>query len=418
MTTCLCGNDITGFCPGVEQCPPAQKSIRDDKIAHMPQKIDHNYLPMQFANCEDILSEIRKVVRRGDFTLGEEVALFEKEFAAMVGVKHAIGVGNGTDALFLALKAMGVKHNNGTVITTPYSFYATTSSIHNAGAHYEYVDVGEDFNIDVDKIREAITPHTVGIIPVHWAGRPCNMAAVMGIAEQHGLWVIEDCAHAPNSVYHGRKCGSFGEVNAFSLHPLKNVNVWGDGGVITTNSDEKAEWLRKARNHGMTDRNTCEFWGWNSRLDTVQAVVGRYVLGKIEKITAQRRANAMTLNRLLQDVVEISLPPEAPDTAPNFYLYSFHAKRRDELQKYLVMNGVDAKVHYPKPLHKQPANKKVMGRSMPVAEWCANSTLSLPVHEWITEEQLNRMATLIKQFYASVRVKSLWIDPNRGGELY
>ena len=366
------------------------------------RSIDHNYLPQQFGNANTLMSKIRDVVRRSDFTLGAEVAAFEKEFAAMCGVKHAIGVGNGTDAIFLALRSLGVKPGRGEVITTPYSFYATTAMIIAAGATPVFVDVGRDFNIDVTKIEKAITPHTVGIVPVHWAGRPCNMADIMAIAKENGLWVVEDCAHAPASVYRGKRCGSFGAVNTFSLHPLKNVNVWGDGGVIVTDSDEKAAHLRKLRNHGMSDRNTCEFWGFNSRLDTVQAVVARHVLEGIEYLTFRRRENAEYLNHELGGIAGIELPATPPDVEPNYYLYSFHAERRDALREYLERHGVDAKVHYPTPLHLQPAAKSIGAfkrGDFPNAEWCADTTISLPVHEWVTEEQLERMATLVHEFY-------------------
>lgn len=368
----------------------------------MSASIDHNYLPQQFADMDGIFNEIRAVVERGDFTLGKEVSLFEAEFAKMVGVKHAIGVGNGTDALLLAMRALQKPSSvGGEVITTPYTFYATTAMIVAAGYKPVFVDVGRDFNIDASKIEAAITGNTVGIVPVHWAGRPCDMMAIMGLANKYGLWVVEDCAHAPYSTYHGKRCGSFGAVNTFSLHPLKNVNVWGDGGVIVTDDNAKAAWLRKARNHGMVDRNTCEFWSGNSRLDTVQAVVGRYVLERLDDITTKRRSNAAQLDALLCDVPGIELVVEAPNTANNYYLYSFHAERRDALQAYLVANGVDAKVHYPVPLHLQPAAQAIKPfkrGDMPMAEWCADSTLSLPVHEFITKDEIEFMAASVKEF--------------------
>ena len=374
------------------------------------KKIEHNYLAEQFADASEIWAGIRAVVERGDFTLGAEVAQFENKFAEMCGVKHAIGVGNGTDALFLALKSLGASQYQ-EVITTPYSFYATSAAIWNAGATPVFVDVAQDFNIDPEKIEDAITPLTVGIVPVHWAGRPCAMREIMAIARKHGLCVLEDCAHAPMSEYRGKRCGSFGEVNAFSLHPLKNVNVWGDGGVITTNSDEKATFLRRLRNHGMSDRDTCEFWGYNSRLDTVQAVVASHVLQKLSAITARRRDNARLLDNLLLGIPEVQLPELSSHISSNYYLYCFHADNRDALKAYLVAHGVDAKIHYPKPLHLQPAakalNKGFRRGAFPIAEWCADTTLSLPVHEFITETQLHRMALLVRQFYEMELVRSL-----------
>lgn len=364
--------------------------------------ISHNYLPQQFADIGAILAGIRDVVSRGDFTLGQEVGEFEREFAQMVGTKHAIGVANGTDALFLALRVLGVRSRFQEVITTPYSFYATSASIWNAGGTPVYVDVGIDSNIVPKLIEAAITPNTVGIVPVHWAGRPCDMEEIMSIARRRSLWVLEDCAHAPASLYRGRKCGSFGDMAAFSLHPLKNVNVWGDGGVVVTNHGGHAAALQKLRNHGMTNRDTCEFWGHNSRLDTVQAVVARHVLAGIAQRTAKRRENAAVLHYLLGSIKEVTIPKDLGDSQSNYYLYSILVEHRDELKAHLFANGVDAKVHYPVPLHLQPAARSLGYKrgDFPGAERCAATTLSLPVHEWVTDEQLNRMGALIKDFYA------------------
>ena len=361
--------------------------------------MNHNYLAQQFADPALILEGIRQVVKRGDFTLGSEVQTFEQAFAKMCGTAHAIGVANGTDALFLSLKALGLEGYE--VITTPYSFFATTAAIVNAGATPVFVDVGRDFLIDPANIEAAITPKTGAILPVHWAGRPCNMHTIMGIAMRHDLKIIEDCAHAPNTFYHGKKCGSFGQANAFSLHPLKNVNVWGDGGVVTTDSDQYAATVRQLRNHGMSDRNTIQRWGYNSRLDTVQAVVGLHVLARIENITACRRANAANLDRMLKDVEQIELPANAYHSEPNYYLYTFHAEDRDGLRDYLIENGVDAKVHYPIPLHLQPAAKDLGYKAgdFPVAEWCAETTLSIPCHDYLTYQELEQMANLIRNFY-------------------
>jgi aminotransferase EvaB len=348
-----------------------------------------------------VLDAIRAVAKRGDFTLGAEVAVFEKAFAEMVGVKHAIGVANGTDALFLALKSLDVMWGD-EVITTPFSFYATSAAIANAGGKPVFCDVGRDFNLDPSGIEDAITSRTVGILPVHWAGMPCDMGPIKEIAKRHGLWVVEDAAHAPNSKYHGKRCGSFGDVNAFSLHPLKNVNVWGDGGVITTDSDEKAATIRGLRNHGMRDRDTCEFWGYNSRLDTVQAVVASHALKGLEHRTAKRRENAANLDEMLVGIEQILVPAVRIGTEQNYYLYAVHALRRDELKNYLIENGVDAKVHYPTPLHLQPAAAYLGYKrgDFPNAERCAETTLSLPIHEFIREAQLERMAKLIRAFYA------------------
>lgn len=361
--------------------------------------ISHNYLPQQFADPEPIFTDIRRIVADGDFTLGKEVERFEKEFAAVAGTTYAVAVANGTDAIFLALKALGVK--GGEIITTPYSFYATTASIVHAGARPVYVDVAKDFNIDPDKIEAAITPYTVGIVLVHWAGYPCWMKDIIAIALRHAIFVVEDCAHAPLATLEGKPCGSFGALATFSLHPLKNVNVWGDGGVIATNHERNADWLRRARNHGMLDRNTAQFWGWNSRLDTVQAVVARHVLRNLASATERKRANGRMLDKLLCQISQIELPRYRDSDEPNRYLYSVFAERRDELAAFLLEHGVDAKIHYPTPLHLQPAAQALGYKrgDFPVAEWCADHTLSLPVHEFIKDWQIQRMAMLVQEFY-------------------
>jgi len=367
-------------------------------------RIDHNYLPQQFANRDSILAKISEVVRRGDFTLGKEVGEFEQAFAKMVGVRHAIGVGNGTDALELAMEALQLKGS--VVITSPYSFYATTASIFRAGATPRFVDVRDDFNIDPNKIEDAVTNNTRALVIVHWAGRPCDMDAIMDICKRRGLFLIEDCAHAPGSTWRGKKCGSFGHFGTFSLHPLKNVNVWGDGGVVVTNKDSDAERIRQLRNHGMRNRNVIDFWGRNSRLDTIQAVVAHEVLNRIDDTTAARRRNAEKLTSLLNGIPEVTMAHEYSASRSNYYLFSFHAENRDALVGFLNHRGVDAKVHYPVPLHLQPAAEsisKFKRGDFPVAEWCADTTVSLPVHDWITDENIKEMGELVRRFYEDQR---------------
>lgn len=364
--------------------------------------INHNYLQQQFADCDTILRKIRDVVAKGEFTLGREVDRLESEFAAIAGTRHAIGVGSGTDALFLSLKALGVDRGD-EVITTPYTFYATVGAIVTAGARPVFVDIRPDFNIDPDKIEGAITPRTKAILPVHWSGKPCDMDPIIAIANRHGIAVVEDACHAVNATYKGRPAGSLGTIGCFSFHPLKNLNVWGDGGIITTSADDLADKLRLLRNHGLINRDECEIFAYNSRLDTLQAVVARHVLRKLDYITKSRIAHAAYFDRELRKTPQVTVPAREPYIRQVYHLYIVRCERRDKLQRHLVSNGVDAKVHYPVPMHLQPASKSFGYKvgDFPVSEATARSVLSLPVHEFITREQQDQVVSLIREFYRS-----------------
>ena len=363
--------------------------------------INHNYLAQQFADHDLILSKIREVVIRGDFTLGEEVDLLEQEYAGLNEVKHAVGVGSGTDALFLSLKSLGIDKGD-EVITTPFTFYATIGAIVTAGATPVFVDAGADYNIDVSQIEAKITSKTKAIMPVHWSGKPCDMDTIEAIAARHNLPIVSDACHAIKASYRGRSSGSLGTLACFSFHPLKNLNVWGDGGIITTNSDELADKLRLLRNHGLIGRDECRTFAYNSRLDTVQAVVARHLLGKIDHITKSRVSNATYFDRALTSIPQITVPKREEDIYQVFHLYQILCEGRDELQAHLIAHGVDAKAHYPVPMHLQPAAAFLGHKAgdFPVTERISATTLSLPVHEFITQEQQDFVIQLIRDFYA------------------
>lgn len=364
--------------------------------------INHNYLNEQFSDLDDIWAKIREVVVRGDFTLGSDVDKLEEEFAAISGTKHAIGVGSGTDAIFLSLKALGIDKGD-EVITTPFTFYATIGAIVTAGAKPVFVDVGNDFNIDPSQIEKYITPKTKAILPVHWSGKPCDMDAIEAIGKKHNIPVVCDACHAIKAVYKGRKSGELGTVACFSFHPLKNLNVWGDGGIIATNSDQLADQLRLLRNHGLAGRDECRVFAYNSRLDTIQAVVARHLLDKrIDNITESRISNAEYYDNGLKNVAQVTISFREPNVKAVYHLYQLLCERRNELQNYLIAEGVDAKIHYPIPMHLQPAAEFLGHKKgdFPVTENIADNILSLPVHEFITREQQDKVITLIKIFYA------------------
>lgn len=366
-----------------------------------PLAINHNYLPRQFADVDDILAKVREVVVRGDFTLGRAVDRLETRIAALCGTRHAVGVGSGTDALFLSLKALGVGPGD-EVITTPFTFYATVGAIVTAGARPVFADAGLDCNLDAQQIEKRITPRTKAIVPVHWSGLPCDMDAINAVAQRHGLAVVEDACHAITATYKGRPAGSLGTAGCFSFHPLKNLNVWGDGGIVTTNDDALADQLRLLRNHGLVGRDECRVFAYNSRLDTVQAVVADHLLDKLDHISGSRIANARRYDELLRGVRGVTLPARPAHLRHVYHLYVIRCERRDELARHLQAQEIDAKVHYPVPMHLQPAAAELGHRrgDFPVTEALAGSVLSLPVHEFVTERQQIHVANLIRAFHA------------------
>lgn len=365
------------------------------------KKINHCYLKEQFADHDLILAKIKNLVQTEDFTLGKEVDLFENKICQLMECKNTIGVGSGTDALFLSLKTIGVGPGD-EVITTPYTFYATIGAIATAGAKPVFVDIkNSDYNIDPSKIEDAITEKTKAILPVHWSGLICDMDEIKKIAEKHGLFIIEDACHAINATFNGQKAGTFGDLGCFSMHPLKNLNVWGDGGFITTNSTEFYKYLSLIRSHGLVDRDTCEEFSYNSRLDSLQAIVANHILPKIEHITDRRIENAMFLDKELSEIKQITIPKRDARKKHVFHIYVLKAENRGKLVDYLNGEGIDAKIHYPVPMHLQPAAKKYGYKlnDFPIAEKTTKEVFSLPVHEFIRTEDLELMVKAIKEFY-------------------
>ncbi len=363
--------------------------------------INHSYLVEQFSDYTKIFKEIEKVVEKGDYTLGAAVNECEKNFAKRTGAKYAISVGNGTDALLLSLKALNIGPGD-EVITVPYTFIATIGSVVTAGAKPVFVDIKEDYNIDETKIVSAITKKTKAIIPVHWAGRPCELDKIFSIAKKHKLHVVQDSAHVIGARFKKKHLINFGDVCTYSMHPLKNLNVWGDGGFIVTNKKSLAKKLYLLRNHGLQDRNNCKIFGYNSRLDTIQAVVANYKMRKkLDNITKKRIKNAKILDKFLSKNKNVVTVKRLKYLKEVFHLYHINVKKRDSLQKYLIKNNIDAKVHYPIPIHLQDAAKYLRYKKgdFPVAEKMANTSLSLPVHEFIGSRHIQHMVNSIEKFY-------------------
>lgn len=362
--------------------------------------INHNYLNEQFSDYKVIFSDIEKLINNCDFTLGKAVNEFENNICTLTGSNHAIGVGSGTDALFLSLKACDIGRGD-EVITTPYTFYATIGAIVSIGATPVFVDIRDNYNIDPEKIESAITKKTKAIMPVHWSGCACDMDKILFIAEKYGLDIIEDACHGINANYKGKPLGTFGTTGCFSMHPLKNLNVWGDGGYIVTDSDDIHDKLKLLRNHGLVNRDKVKIFAHNSRLDTIQAIVANHILKKIDHITDSRIYNATKYDQHLSEITQITIPNRSKDVKQVYHIYVIRAKERNELKKYLNHNGIDAKIHYPVPMHLQPAAKPYGYKKgdLPVTEKICEEVISLPVHEFITNGQIEYVISTIKDFY-------------------
>lgn len=360
-------------------------------------RVPYNYLPMQFADYSEIASRWDDLIRSSEFTLGSFMEQFEREFASYVGARHCVATNNGTDALILSLKALGIGPGD-EVITPCNSFYATTGAIVAAGATPVFCDVDERYQANVSDMAARITERTRMLLPVHWAGASPDMDAVMALAGSHGLEVLEDACMAIGGRWNGRHPGTFGRVGAFSMHPLKTLNVMGDGGMVVTDDDDLHAWMLKYRNHGMVDRDHIEFWGVNYRLQPLQAVVASVMLSSLDQRLARRREIQRTLDQELASLApSVVVPPRDPRNPETVSLYMILAEQRDRLLTGLIDSGVEAKVHYPVPLHLQQAAASLgyPRGSMPMAEAQADALVTLPAHEYLSDAQVDfTIATL------------------------
>ena len=365
-------------------------------------EVKYSYLKEQFQDHGAIFDNFDELIRSGDYTLGRAVEEFEQRFAELLGATYAVGVNSGTDALFLSLKAVDVQPGD-EVVTTPNTFIATVGAIVAAGAKPVFVDVLDDYTINPNLIEDVITSKTRALMPVHYAGHPADMPAIIKIAERYGLPVIEDSCQAISASIDNRCVGTFGITGGFSLHPLKNLNVWGDGGIIVTDSEEIRDKLILLRNHGLKNRDEVQIFGYNSRLDSLQAIVGNHLIRDIQNITEKRIRWANKIDAGLNDLTDyISIPERKKNRRYVYHLYMLMVKNRDELLSYLIENGIEAKVHYPIPLHLQEAAKHLGYKEgdFPVTEAQCKSIITLPVHQHLEEEQIKYMIKKIHEFYS------------------
>jgi dTDP-4-amino-4,6-dideoxygalactose transaminase len=357
--------------------------------------------PSQFGEeREALLQLVEQVFSRGDFIGGADIAAFEAEAAQFIGVKHVLAVNSGTDALIMGMAALGIGPGD-EVITAPNSFVASAAAIAHLGAIPVFADTGDDFNLDPQAVRKAVTPRTKAIMPVHLTGRMARMDEIMVTAEAHGLAVIEDAAQAIGSRYNNRHSGTYGHIGCFSCHPLKNLNAAGDGGFIATDSDAVADHVRLVRNHGLQDRNTVVRWGMVSRMDTLQAAILRLRLKNLPSVVERRRRNASLYRKHLDPRV-VGIPDEPANLFHTYHLFVIQVDRRDALKAHLAAAGIETAIHYPIPIHLQPAAASLgLARgAFPVAERQADRILSLPIHQFLSEDDVIAVAHAINGFFA------------------
>jgi dTDP-4-amino-4,6-dideoxygalactose transaminase len=360
-------------------------------------------LKTQYAGIkEDVEKAVLNVLESGRYILGPEVKALEEEVAAFSDARYGIGVGNGTDALVLTLDAAGVGPGD-EVITSPFTFFATAESVSRLGAKPVFVDIDpRTFNLDVSQIKDKINERTKAIIPVHIFGQPADMDEVMALAQEHGLFVLEDAAQAIGAEYKGRKVGSLGHAATFSFFPTKNLGGYGDGGMIVTDDPELDSKLRSLRVHGRSPKSKYynSLIGYNSRLDEMQAAILRVKLKHLQSWNEARRKNARLYDELLKDTPVVT-PFAAEDRKHIYHLYIIQAENKEGLMEHLKNNGVATNAYYPVPLHLQEVYRDLgyQEGDLPVAEAASKRTMALPLYPELSEETIRHIANLVKVFY-------------------
>ena len=364
-------------------------------------QVRYSYLKQQFANCDDLWDELKKFVSTGDFTLGKHLRRFEKNFANLIGTKYAIGVNSGTDAIKLSLKALGIKQGD-EVITAANTFVATVGAINELGAKIVFIDCDDSFCMNVNHLENYITNKTKAIVPVHFTGYMTNMRKLLEISNRYKIPVIEDACQSILGAIDDKNAGTWGETGAFSLHPLKNINVWSDGGMIVTSNKDLYNKISLLRNHGLSNRNNVEMLGYNSRLDTIQAVVGNWLLPQAHEITNKRIQNAKYLDEQLSKIKQIKIPPRLKNYKIVYHLYVVLAEKRDDLLKYCLEKGVEAKVHYPIPMYLQKALNFMNHREgdFPITDKHSKKIITFPCDQHLSINELDYIISTIKDFYS------------------
>lgn len=359
-----------------------------------------NPLAQYLAHKDEIDEAVHRVLGKGRYILGDEVAAFEREFSGYIGVSRGIGVGSGTEALHLALAACGVGPGD-EVITVSHTAVATAAAIELCGAVPVFADIRPDlFTMDPGKLEQLITPRTKAVIPVHIYGQSADLAPIMEIAAKHGLKVIEDCAQSHGARYKGKRTGSYGDMACFSFYPTKNLGALGDGGMVVTNSSALAERATRLREYGWAERYVSHIPGWNTRLDEIQAAVLRVKLRYLDADNSKRAATAALYDKGLSGFRGLSIPVRPADSHHIYHLYVVRSGERDELQSFLASKGVGALVHYPVPVHLQPAYSGRLARGADLAETerAAREVLSLPMYPELSGADAGKVIKAAAEF--------------------
>ncbi|MCL1827817.1 MAG: DegT/DnrJ/EryC1/StrS family aminotransferase [Candidatus Cloacimonetes bacterium] len=359
--------------------------------------LNAQYLPVM----SEIKAELDKVFSTHQYILGTAVKEFEEDMQMYLQVKHAIGCASGTDALQLALMALGIAAGD-EVITTPFTFFATASAIHRVGATPIFVDIdSRTYNLNPDLLEKAITPRTKAIMPVHLFGQPANMNSIAEIAAKHQLKIIEDNAQGIGAKYDGAFAGTIGDIGTLSFFPSKNLGAMGDGGMVLTNDDELALRLKQLRVHGENPKYFHKWVGLNSRLDSLQAAALKIKLRQLDKWSAQRRENAKIYHELLTDLPEINLPYIDPKALTIYNQFTITCRDRDGLMAHLQKNDIGCAIYYPLSLHLQECFAHLGGKKgdFPVCEDLSQKVLSLPIYSELTREQIEYVCQKIKEYF-------------------
>ena len=344
---------------------------------------------------DEVLAAIEEVIDKNAFAGGPYVEKFESEFASYCQTEHCIGVGSGTDALWLALLALGVGPGD-EVITVPVTFIATAEAISFTGAKPVFVDIEEQsYNMDPEKLESAINSRTKAIIPVHLFGQMANMDPILEIANRHGIPVIEDAAQAHGAEYKGKRAGSMGKAGCFSFYPGKNLGAFGEAGAVVTNNDDLKKKIQVLRDHGQAKKYYHDVVGWNGRMDGIQGAILSIKLKRLDQATESRRKNAKLYDGLLKGLETVVLPKEAKGRKHVYHIYPIRTTNRDELIEELKTRGIACGIHYPVPLHLQKAYNKTetSEKSFPISEKCSAEFVSLPMFPELTEDQIKIVST-------------------------
>ncbi|MBI3625498.1 MAG: DegT/DnrJ/EryC1/StrS family aminotransferase [Candidatus Rokubacteria bacterium] len=347
---------------------------------------------------DEIKGAVLAAIDSRQYILGPECRGFEADFARYVGAQHAVLTSSGTAALWMALKAFGVKAGD-EVLVPAHTAFPTVEAICFAEATPVFLDVDDSYTLDPKDAAAKVTPRTVGIVPVHIYGHPANLTLIQELAARFGLWILEDCCQAHGATWQGKKVGSFGRAAAFSFYPSKNLTVMGDGGILVTDDDEIAARCRRLRDHGRLNKDVHAEVGFNLRFNEIQAAVGRVLLRRLDQMNDRRRQLASRYAERLAGL-PIALPSEQPGARHVYHLYVIRTDRRDALAAFLKARGIQTGIHYPVPCHRQPAVESLNAPSLPRTERIVREILTLPISAGHTEAEIDQVTAAVREFFS------------------